>query len=234
MNRFYSHRIHVAGIFFLALMCACLVVAPVAAYGYSTNFEGFLGDTIALSGVSYNSNEVYLFMTGPGLPDDGVTLTDTSKLAAQGQFNMIDVGSDQTWSMKWDTSRIENDIDPGTYTVYVVNAPVDKSNLAGHSYQTLSVYLKDTGPKHQGSVSVGASYTLHPGGLTDDTIATTTTVTTAPPASPPTTIIPETVTTTLPTTVITSTPTQKSASLPWEALACVAGIGFIRVFSRKD
>ncbi|WP_424028810.1 hypothetical protein [Methanoregula sp.] len=225
---------YVAVAFLLVCLCACLVVTPVAAYGYSTNFEGYLGDTIDLSGPSYNSQEVYLFLTGPGLPDDGVTLTDTSKRADQGQFTMVDVNSDQMWSMKWDTSRIEDNIDPGTYTVYVVNAPVDKSNLAGHSYDTISVYLKDTGTRHQGSVSVGSSYTLHPGGLTDDTVVPTTVITTAPPTSPPTTIIPETAPTTLPTTVITSTPTQKSASLPWAALLCVAGIGLIRVFSRKD
>ena len=226
---------YAAGVFFLALLlCACLVVAPVGAYGYSTDFEGYLGDTIDLSGVSYNSNEVYLFMTGPGLPANGVTLTDTSKQADQGNFNMIDVDSNQQWSMKWNTARIQNNIDPGTYTVYVVNAPVDASNLAGHSYQTLSVYLKDNGPKHQGSVSVGASYTLHPGGLTDDTSVPTAAITTVPPTSQPTTISTETANTILPTTAITSTPTQKSASMPWLALLCAAGIGLFGIFSRKD
>jgi hypothetical protein len=222
---------HVAAVL-LAFLCACLVISPVAGYGYSDNFEGFLGNTIALNGVSYNSNEVYLFLTGPGLPENGVTLTDTSKRADQGQFTMVDVGTDQTWSMNWNTARIQDNIDPGTYTVYAVNAPVDKSDLAGHSYQTLTVDLKDNGPKHQGSVSVGTSYTLHPGGLTDDTVVPTTVITTVLP--PPTTIIPETTVTPLQTTVITSTPTRKSASIPGEALLCVAGICFIMVFSRKD
>jgi len=234
MDRPNSFAMHVAGVFFLVSLCACLVVAPVGAYGYSTDFEGYLGDTIDLSGVSYNSNEVYLFMTGPGLPANGVTLTDTSKRADQGNFNMIDVDSSQQWSMKWNTARIQNNIDPGTYTVYVVNAPVDASNLAGHSYQTLSVYLKDNGPKHQGSVSVGASYTLHPGGLTDDTGVPTTAFTTVPPTSPPPASIPETTASTLPITAITSQPTQKSASIPWVALLCAAGIGLFGTFSRKD
>ena len=221
----------VAGLIFLICLCASLVVSPAAGYAYSQTtqtFEGYLGDTIDLSGPSYNSKEVYLFLTGPGLPDDGVTLTDTSKLAAQGQFTMVDVDSNQQWSLKWDTSRIENNIDPGTYTVYVVNAPVDKSNLAGHSYDTVSVYLKDAGNLRQGSVST--IYTLHPGRLTDDTVVATTVITTVPP----TTMVPNTTATPLPTTMITSTPTQKSASLPWAALLCVAGIGLIRVFSRKE
>lgn len=232
MSRSCFSCVNVAGVIFLVCLFASLVVSPAAGYAYSQTtqtFEGYLGDTIDLSGPSYNSKEVYLFLTGPGLPDDGVTLTDTSKLAAQGQFTMVDVDSNQQWSVKWDTSRIENNIDPGTYTVYVVNAPVDKSNLAGHSYDTVSVYLKDPGNLHQGSVST--SYTLHPGSLTDDTVVATTVITTVPP----TTTVPDTATSTLPpTTMITSTPTQKSASLPWAALLCVAGIGLVRVFSRKD
>jgi hypothetical protein len=205
----------------------------VAGYGYSDNFEGYLGDTIALNGVSYNSNQVYLFLTGPGLPENGVTLTDTSKRADQGQFTIVDVDSDQTWSMKWNTARIEDNIDPGTYTVYVVNAPVDKADLAGHSYQTLSVYLKDAGSSgHQ--VSIGTSYTLHPGRLTDDTEVPTTVISTALPTSQPATIIPDTTMTILPTTVVTHTPTQKSASLPFAALLCVASIGVLRIISRKN
>ena len=51
-------------------------------------------------------------MTGPGLPANGVTLTDTSKQADQGNFNMIDVDNNQEWSMKWNTARIQNSIDP--------------------------------------------------------------------------------------------------------------------------
>ena len=229
-------RMRMAGVVFLVCLCASLVVSPAAGYAYSqTNqtFEGYLGSTIDLSGVSYNSKEVYLFMTGPGLPDDGVTLTDTTKLASQGQFTMINVDSSQQWSFTWDTSRIENYINPGTYTVYVVNAPVDESNLAGHSYQALIVYLKDTGTGNKGSVNVGTSYTLNPGGLIDDTTVTTT-ITTAPPTAPPTIIVQNTTVTTLPTTIITSTPTQRSASLPWEALICVAVIGLFRVFPRNE
>jgi hypothetical protein len=236
MGPFCFSRIRVAGVVFLVCLCASLVVSPAAGYPYSqTNqtFEGYLGSTIDLSGVSYNSKEVYLFMTGPGLPDDGVTLTDTTKLASLGQFTMIDVDSSQQWSFTWDTSRIEDYINPGTYTVYVVNAPVDKSNLAGHSYQALIVYLKDTGTRNKGSVSVGTSYTLNPRGLMDDTTVATT-ITTAPTMAPPATMVLNTTVTTLPIAIITSTPTQRSASMPWAALLCVAVIGLFRVFSRKE
>ena len=184
-------------IFVLVCVCMGLLAVPVSGYGYSENYMGYLGDTIDLHGVSYNSGEVYLFFTGPGLPANGVTLTDITQRADQGHFTIVEVGSDQTWAMKWDTYRLKNEINPGSYTVYVVNAPVDASNLAGSSYQTLRVDLKDSNLAPQSAVA-GPNYTLHPGRLTDDntpaptpsatTPAPTTLVTTAattpvPPAS---------------------------------------------------
>jgi hypothetical protein len=226
-NRFHSCAL-------IVCLCAGLLIACVSGYGYSTNYEGFLGETIDLTGVSYNSDHIYLFMTGPGLPDNGVALTDASLRADQGHFTMVDVDSSQQWEFKWDTSRIENynnngnGIDPGTYTVYAVNAPVDVANLDGHSYQTLSVYLKDSNLAND-RVSVGTNYTLRPGRLTDDTVAATT-VTTVPPTSPPTTAVPET---TVMTVMPTSTPTQKSPTLPFAALLGIIIVGCFAILSRK-
>jgi hypothetical protein len=216
---------------FTLLLCLCMYVsvATVSAYGYSEDYTGYLGETINLHGESYNSDEIYLFMTGPGLPENGVSLTNPLKRADQGFFTTIDVGSDQTWSFKWDTSKLENEIDPGTYTVYAVNAPVDKSNLDGHSYQTQSVFLQD-GSLSKDRISVGTSYTLHPGRLTDGT-AVTTTVTTVPPTSPPTTAVPETTVTTV---APTSTPAQKSAITPFAAILGMIIVGSISLFSRKE
>lgn len=204
----------------LVFLCATGVLGvPVSAYGYSTDYEGYLGEIIALHGVSYNSDQIYLFMTGPGLPENGVTLTDTTQRADQGQFTTVDVDRSEQWSFKWDTLKLENQIDPGTYTVYAVNAPVDKTNLAGHSYQTLSVYLKD-GKLSKDRVSVGTKYTLN---LLDDDPVTTpliTTVTTVPPTAPPVTT---TVVTIIPTTSPAPLPTtQKSPGLLITVLAGVA------------
>jgi hypothetical protein len=215
-----------ACIVLFAITGAVLLAPPVAAYGYAEDFEGYLGETIDLHGVAYNSDEIYLFMTGPGLPADGVMLTDTSRLASNGQFNMVDVSNGQ-WAMKWDTSRIENQIDPGTFTVYAVNAPADASNLDGHSYQVMSVYLKD-GQLSKNRVSVGTHYTMNL--ADDDTTATTrvtiTVTTTTPPATPPTTEPTAVVTTPLPTPT-----TKKSAVLPFIAIIGLA-IGCIVALRR--
>jgi len=211
---------------FLVILCTSLLVVVVSGYGYSNDYEGYLGETIALHGASYNSAQIYLFMTGPGLPANGVPLLDVTKRADQGDFTMVDVGSDQQWSYKWDTSKLENQIDPGTYLVYAVNAPADASSLAGHSYQTLSVYLKD-GRLSKDRVSVGTKYTLN---LADDDPVTTviTVITTPSTALPTTTIVETTVTTALPT----PSPTKKSALLPFMAIIALAG-GCICILRRN-
>jgi len=172
----------------LTVLCAVFLMPVASAYGYSEDYEGYLGETIALHGVSYSGDTIYLFMTGPGLPANGAPLTDPTQRADQGYNTMVGLASDQTWSFKWDTSKIDNQIDPGTYIVYAVNAQADASSLAGHSYQTLNVYLKD-GALSKDRVSTGAKYTLN---LLDDDPTVVTTATTVPPTTPPVTTIPET------------------------------------------
>ena len=224
---FQNQAIRSRSCILLICLCTVLLAASVSGESYSEDYEGYLGETIALHGSSYNSAQIYLFMTGPGLPENGVPLLDTSKRADQGDFTMVDVGSDQQWSYKWDTSRLENQIDPGTYIVYAVNAPADKSSLTGHSYQTLSVYLKD-GKLSKDRVSIGTKYTLN---LADDDPVTTAPVTTSPPTPLPTTIVPET---TVTTAVPTPPPTQKSTVPPVAAIAGVMVVGCVHLFSRKD
>jgi hypothetical protein len=124
--------------------------------------EGTLGETITLHGVSYVGDSVYLFLTGPGLPANGVTLTDTTQRADQGEFTIVRVNDDQEWTYVWKTSHISNEIDPGTYIVYVTNEPVDKAHLGGtSSYKTLSIFLKDSGTSKV-SVDSGKTYTMNP------------------------------------------------------------------------
>ena len=51
-----------------------------------------------------------------------------------------DVASDNTWSYKWGTSLLQ--LDAGTYTIYAVSQPVDKSALSSVAYGTVSVIIK--------------------------------------------------------------------------------------------
>lgn len=199
----------------LTVLCAVSLMPVASASGYSEDYEGYLGETIALHGVSYSGDTIYLFMTGPGLPANGAPLTDPTKRADQGYNTMVGLASDQTWSFTWDTSKLDREIDPGTYLVYAVNAQADASSLAGHSYQTLSVYLKD-GALSKDRVSTGAKYTLN---LLDDDPTVVPTATTVPPTTLPTTT---TETTTVTTTAPPAPATTKSPLVPILAISALA------------
>jgi hypothetical protein len=154
-------RILVVSVLILVVLAPGLLVAPAVAA--DIEMEGTLGETITFHGYSYVGDSVYLFLTGPGLPENGVTLTDISQRADQGHFTVVNVDENQAWTYIWKTSRIDSEIDPGTYIVYVTNKPVDLSHLGGeNSYRTFSVFLKDSGIS---KISIDAQhvYTRNPG-----------------------------------------------------------------------
>jgi hypothetical protein len=226
LRRLFSYRPG-AAIAILLCIASCLLVAGVCAA--DEYYTGYLGDVIDLHGYSYRGTEVYLFMTGPGLPADGVTLTDVNQRADQGDFTLVELDSSQQWAMKWDTSRIWNEIDPGTYLVYVTTEPVDYSHLGGSdSYKTLSVYLKDPGTR---TGSTTTSYALHPeehsSTLTPATttvqsvVITTPTLPSTPPPPPPTPLLVLTVPAAVKTT--TQAPLQPLTVI----IAVLGGMGVL-------
>jgi hypothetical protein len=217
MNQFPIHSTLVTSIILCIL---CLVVSPGSAA--DIDMEGYLGETITLHGYSYVGDSVYLFLTGPGLPENGVTLTNTDLRADQGQFTVVGVDDNQEWSYSWKTSRIANEIDYGTYIVYVTNEPVDKVHLGGtSSYKTLKIFLKDSGVSKV-SIDDGTSYTLRP----EEHVSTPrpapsmnlTNTTPAVTSPPPTTAITE-------TPVQTMVPATRSGDGPWVAVtALICGL----------
>ncbi len=220
----FSFQSRIMAGFAVSLFClSCVFLMPAAA-GADIEMEGYLGETITLHGVSYIGDSVYLFMTGPGLPANGVTLTDTAQRADQGHFTVVSVDDNQEWSYSWKTSRISSEIDPGTYTVYVTNEPADLSHLGGtSSYKTLSVFLKDSG-ESKVSIEAGHSYTLNPEDHTSTPRpAPSVNITTATPAAtspPPTTTVPE-------TTAQTAAPTTRAGTAPLAAITALVGCGYL-------
>ena len=101
----------------------------------------YLGDTIPLSGNSYGSQTVYLFLTGPNLPVNGVALNNVNARADEGHFTQVSVDSNDHWTYKWGTNAMGGSLDAGTYTVWVVNGPNDRSHLSTADYGTISVTL---------------------------------------------------------------------------------------------
>jgi len=141
------------------LVCVLLVVSSA---GADIEIESVMGEPVVFHGFSYVGDSVYLFLTGPGLPVNGVTLTDISQRADQGHFTVVDVDNNQEWTYTWRTSRIDSEIDDGTYVVYVTNEPRDLSQLGDESrFKTISVFLKDSGVSKV-SISAQHVYTLNP------------------------------------------------------------------------
>jgi hypothetical protein len=105
----------------------------------------FLGDTITLSGYSPESATVYLFLTGPNLPSNGVALDDISSRADQGGLTKVSVDDRDRWVYQWDTHAPGGRLDPGTYTVWVSSEPVDRSHLGNANYRTIPITLAQPG-----------------------------------------------------------------------------------------
>ena len=137
----------------LALAYLLLITSASAAPQIQASF----GDVIPLSGYSYGSQTVYLFLTGPNLPVNGVALNDISKRADQGGFTTVQVDSNDHWSYKWGTANIGGRLDEGTYTVWVVSGPNDRSRLNEADYSTISVTL--------GKPSISINTPIQPGSM---------------------------------------------------------------------
>ena len=137
----------------LALACLLLIPSVSAASGIQASF----GDIIPLSGYSYSSQTVYLYLTGPNLPANGVALNDISKRAEDSGFTQVQVDSNDHWSYKWGTGNIGGRLDEGTYTIWVVSGPNDRSHLSQADYSTISVTL--------GKPSISINTPVQPGSM---------------------------------------------------------------------
>jgi PGF-CTERM protein len=123
----------------------------------------FLGQEVLLSGTNSETDNVYLFITGPNLPSDGGLMTDprTPVQTIVGPTYTItstDVNEDNTWEYKWQTANLN--IDAGTYTIYAVATPSNKAQLADTQYGTVSVIIRKpfvTAQASQSTVAQGDS-----------------------------------------------------------------------------
>ncbi|NYT17379.1 MAG: hypothetical protein GKC06_05170, partial [Methanomicrobiales archaeon] len=135
----------IAAVFLLIAFPAMAVTVP-------------LGDTLPLSGSAPGADSVYLFLTGPNLPANGVKLDDISVPVITGvpsTFAQAPVDANGNWEYTWYTRTTGGLVDAGTYTVYVVTEPVGRRDLgSADSYATIPVTL--TWP----------TLTILPGGIT--------------------------------------------------------------------
>jgi hypothetical protein len=131
---------------FVAIVLLLLAFSAVAAASAVTVYPG---SVVTLAGTSTGSDTVYFFVTGPNLPSAGGRLEDPATPVRSGDpasFTAVAVGADDRWTYRWRTGEVG--LDPGTYIVYVVDAPVDRSNLPAtvtRPFPFLSGYLRNPG-----------------------------------------------------------------------------------------
>ena len=81
----------------------------------------YIGAEITLSGTNTDSDNIFLFITGPNLLSDGVNLKTVGggNQAAYLNSQPVSVKTDDTWEYKWDTSN--SGLDTGSYTIYATS-----------------------------------------------------------------------------------------------------------------
>lgn len=123
-------------------LAAIVLLLALAVPAAGAAITAYPGSVVTLAGTSTGSDTVYLFVTGPNLPADGGRLEspDTPVLSGDaGSFTTAAVGAGDRWTYRWRTG--DAGLDPGTYTIYVVDAPVSRSDLSGHAHTTIPVTL---------------------------------------------------------------------------------------------
>jgi len=121
------------------LLIPAAIAAPV--------ISAAIGDQVPLTGFAPGADRVYLFLTGPNLPANGVRLDDISAPVISGDpssFTMTSV-DDYRWEYTWYTRTKGGVLDAGTYTIFIVTTPVGRRDLAGSEYATILVSLGSPG-----------------------------------------------------------------------------------------
>lgn len=101
------------------------------------------GELITFSGTNTESDNVYLFITGPTLNTNGAKPDDPGTPAITGNggtFSKTEVDANNKWKYELDTSL--RSFDPGVYTVYAVDGPKNREDLSGSEYDTVSITIK--------------------------------------------------------------------------------------------
>ena len=197
-------------------------------------------DTIRFSGKNNVGKNTYLFLLGPYLPPSGARLTKPGVAVTTNDpatFDVVSIRSDDnyycTWEYSWDLSG--HDL-AGTYTIYAVSAPLDKTHLAAGKYDSISVIIR--GPE---TAMLTKSPTKTVTDTISDTITTTPVVFNTVPAItaglPTTTPAPTRIKSTMnvPTSWPGTTPTRAEESpLPAGIAGLSLVIGLIIILLRKD
>ncbi|MGD0079585.1 MAG: hypothetical protein ABSB80_02935 [Methanoregula sp.] len=133
-----------------------LLISPVSAYSVDAGGKPvvtivargsqsyYFGEEVDLSGINSASDSTYLFITGPNIPEGGVTLTPPKQKPVNGDpstFTTVITKPDKTWEYSFYTANLM--MDAGTYTIYAVSKPTSRDQFDDTTtYGTVSLILK--------------------------------------------------------------------------------------------
>ncbi|MDD4127931.1 MAG: hypothetical protein PHV39_09655 [Methanomicrobium sp.] len=89
-----------------------------------------------------NSGAVYLFMTGPGLPDEGVPIEGDIRHSRIPYDKVYISGS--VFEKDWDTGLIIGGLDEGEYTLYISTKQQNALNPEKGTYAVAEIRISDT------------------------------------------------------------------------------------------
>jgi trimeric autotransporter adhesin len=103
----------------------------------------YIGEEVKLSGTNTETETTYFFIVGPNLDSNGASIEEPRTSVDKDfpdNYVSTDVDNGDTFTYTWATSGV--DLDSGTYTIYGVSKPVDKTELQNAAYATVSVIIK--------------------------------------------------------------------------------------------
>jgi hypothetical protein len=99
------------------------------------------GEDIPLGGRASGTDFLYLFLTGPNLPGQGISLVGGTPVTTgvPASFTRVEVQTDGTWTYTWQTRSLGRLLDPGTYTIYAAEEARSRPDLDDTVYSLLPV-----------------------------------------------------------------------------------------------
>lgn len=154
------------GLAFLALPASAAV-----SFTVPSSIDLTLGDPLTLTGTADHTTVVYLFMTGPGLNPNGVSLNERQALVETGNIIRAYVTPEGTWEYTWYTKGItgKSGLSAGTYTIYASDTPQHAGALArctGCAYATIRVELSIPATQPSPQATLGNIDIRAPPGMT--------------------------------------------------------------------
>jgi hypothetical protein len=118
-----------------------LLLATIPICAAAATISALQGEAIPLGGTATGTDTVYLFLTGPNLPDQGISLVGGTPVVTgdASSFTRVEVRTDGTWAYTWDTGAAGRILDPGNYVLYVSQEPRSRPDLDDAVYATQTI-----------------------------------------------------------------------------------------------